>query len=183
MTPTEDALVAARFDELARRIAAAEFRDRELDRALLEELHGALFDGVLATAGRCRGPDVGSDRVAFGPYLSYRRADVEGGLRHVFASVPRFAAGVARYVSDDEARRRHELAVAVWVGSELGRVHPFEDGNGRVARLCVAHVLVRFGQPAIAIATMSPVHVAALERYYDERDANPLIDVFAAARS
>lgn len=49
---------------------------------------------------------------------------------------------------------------------ELVAVHPFNDGNGRTARLLMNLVLVRAGYPAIAIRPDDrPAYIAALETH------------------
>jgi Fic family protein len=44
----------------------------------------------------------------------------------------------------------HPVALAAWVHCELGRIHPFVDGNGRLSRLLLNAILVRGGyEPVI----------------------------------
>lgn len=44
----------------------------------------------------------------------------------------------------------HPVALAAWAHCEIGRIHPFKDGNGRLARLLTNAILVRGGyEPVI----------------------------------
>ncbi len=44
----------------------------------------------------------------------------------------------------------HPVALAAWVHCELGRIHPFSEGNGRLSRLLLNTILVRGGyEPVI----------------------------------
>ena len=58
------------------------------------------------------------------------------------------------------------------------RVHPFEDGNGRASRLCLAHVLVQCGLHVIPIEAVRQEYTEALNHYYDTHDIGPLVDLY-----
>lgn len=45
----------------------------------------------------------------------------------------------------------HPVALAAWVHCEIGRIHPFFDGNGRLARLLMNAILVRGGYKPVII--------------------------------
>jgi len=57
------------------------------------------------------------------------------------------------------------LKVAIFAHERVGLVHPFEDGNGRVARLAMNHVLRRYGQGYVVFPPLSesPELMAALQ--------------------
>lgn len=45
----------------------------------------------------------------------------------------------------------HPVALAAWAHCELGRIHPFADGNGRLARLLMNAILIRGGYSPVQI--------------------------------
>lgn len=47
----------------------------------------------------------------------------------------------------------HPVALAAWVHCQFGKIHPFSDGNGRLARLMMNAVLVREGYRPVVISS------------------------------
>lgn len=53
---------------------------------------------------------------------------------------------------------------AAWLHHRFVQIHPFEDGNGRTARLLMSHVYAKRGEPPpIVTATEKPQYIRALE--------------------
>jgi Fic family protein len=61
---------------------------------------------------------------------------------------------VAWYRSEEEEKTFNPLETAALFHYRYIRVHPFEDGNGRIARLLVNYILLRNGYPMIVIPTI-----------------------------
>jgi Fic family protein len=86
---------------------------------------------------------------------------------HVPAAIERLCAAMAR---PDAA----PLDAAVAAHHDFTRIHPFEDGNGRLARLLMNFVLMRAGfPPAVIPQTARRAYIAALQAA-DEGDRYPL---------
>ena len=45
----------------------------------------------------------------------------------------------------------HPVALAAWAHIEIGRIHPFGDGNGRTARIIMNTLLMRGGYSPVVI--------------------------------
>lgn len=58
-----------------------------------------------------------------------------------------FVSDFKKYAQQD----MHPVALAAWVHCEIGRIHPFSDGNGRLARLLMNAILVRGGYKPVII--------------------------------
>lgn len=65
---------------------------------------------------------------------------------------------------DRRDERRHPIERATWSRSELVRVHPFVDGNGRAARLLMNLEALAAGDPPILIRVEDRL------RYYEALD-------------
>lgn len=59
------------------------------------------------------------------------------------------------------------------------RIHPFDDGNGRVARILMNFILMQFGYPPVIIKTEDKVNYFRVLRLADADQLNPFIDYIA----
>ncbi len=69
----------------------------------------------------------------------------------------------------------HPLELAAWAHWKLVRIHPFQDGNGRVARIIMNYVLHKNGYAMIDIKTMEKQqYFKALEKCHYNNNARAL---------
>jgi Fic/DOC family len=74
---------------------------------------------------------------------------------------------------------RHLIEDLARLHAGFERIHPFPDGNGRVGRLVLTHLLVRMGYPpAIIEKDERKSYLKALKRA-DEGDCGPLTELLA----
>lgn len=77
---------------------------------------------------------------------------------------------VSAYLSDDT----RTLTVAAYLHAVLVDIHPFADGNGRVARLLMNMVLLAMGHPPVVIREQDRMaYYGALDAFHDEGDLEP----------
>jgi len=175
-TPEEERLLTEQLFELTKAVYAGELRQRRLDVALLRDLHAALFRGVRGHAGRIRAPGFGSERLQFGPHRSVHRDEVERELLAVFDRTDHALRALKD--TDPEDYELHAIGLAVWAHARIIWVHPFEDGNGRVSRLCASHLLVQLGLHPIAIEAVKQEYTEALNYYFVRKEIEPLVDLY-----
>lgn len=143
---------------------------------LLQALHRNIFHGVRSHAGRCRGPDFGSEHLVFGPHRSVGRADVPRDVTAIFEAFDRT---LIRLESDPNASDYESgvLRAALRLHADVIRVHPFEDGNGRSGRALMDVVLVRLGLRPLPIEVPKQEYLASLNHYYQTGDLDALQDM------
>jgi len=99
-----------------------------------------------------------------GRYADQGRYVLTGTGRHSFpspAEVPALMADFARWLGSAEATP----ATAFTAHRQLADIHPFNDGNGRTARLLMNLILIRGGYPPVAVRPEDrPVYVDALQQ-------------------
>ena len=59
------------------------------------------------------------------------------------------------------------------------RIHPFDDGNGRVARILMNFILMQFGYPPVIIKTEDKQNYYAVLRLADADELEPFIEYIA----
>jgi len=114
----------------------------------------------------------------------YREAEITYGFETGTAP-----ALIAAAVEDVIVRHHHVLAEwqelpsasevlfhATWIHAELIRIHPFWDGNGRLARLVQAWLCWSYGLLA-PVYTNRTAYLGGLNRYHSTRDLSLLMTV------
>jgi len=154
---------------------------RLIQAPLLFDLHRALFEEVRGHADRPRGRGFGSEVLRFGPRYSSPRDRVADDLDRMFRRL-RAAVSEAEAQRDDGAYELSALRVALWGHTEVIRIHPFEDGNGRSSRLLLDVLLVRFGLRPVSFDVVRAEYIAALEAAF-EGDDGLLVDLVVRLQS
>jgi Fic family protein len=84
-----------------------------------------------------------------------------------------------RLYQDMESSNRPAVIRAAWLHHRFTQIHPFQDGNGRVARALTAFVFVKDGGfPIVVDRDLRGVYIDALEAA-DRGELRPLVRLFA----
>jgi Fic family protein len=133
-----------------------------LDLERIATLHRMLLGNIdERIAGRFRGP---GEYVRVGPHIAPPPEQVEAMLSTLLVE---YEAGVDGRASQRIAR----------LHLEFERIHPFNDGNGRIGRVIINYALYRLGFPPVIVRSRGKERYYAMLRAYDDRrDTNPFED-------
>lgn len=162
--------------QLVETIHRGDLRERPLRPELLLDLHRALFDGVRSHAGRPRGPGFGSEVLRFGVRYSLPRDRVAKALEQCFLRL-RVDQAELEDNPTQEGYEHRALRLALGAHVEVIRIHPFEDGNGRTARLLLDLLLVRSGLRPVPVELVRTEYITALEAAF-QGDDGLLVDCY-----
>lgn len=158
-------------------------RERELSTSFVKELHACL----LAHQDTASARNTFGRRVEMpltrGEYKKRLNSPVRpDGLIHEYCPPEQVASEMDRlvemHVSHLDAGVVPEVEAA-WLHHRFVQIHPFQDGNGRVARALATLVMIRAGGLALVVTdAMRSEYIKALE-VADGGDLAPLVKLFA----
>lgn len=172
-TREEEVRLSANLLDLTTKVHAGEFSKRRVSLQLFDELHHSLFVGVRGHAGRHRHRSFGSERLVFGPYRSSPRETVQAELEKLAVDIERKCDSL----SGEERRVVEVYQFVAQAHARFIRIHPFEDGNGRVGRVLLSLLLVRLGLHPIAVETVKQEYLNAINAFHDTQNVEPLLDL------
>jgi Fic family protein len=161
--PLKDFLDARNHWEAIEMLFDVVAEQRAVTPGLLCELNGLILRGVEATVARsAAGAAVGKPATPGAYKLQANHVLQPDGTIHRYVEPVHVAAEVERLCAFIEtARDRHPLVLAALAHYDFVRIHPFDDGNGRGARLLMNLLLLRAGFPPAVVP------LAARRRYYE----------------
>jgi Fic family protein len=142
---------------------------------LLQDLHAGLFRGVRDHAGRHRAPGTGTPYLTFGPNRSANRDDVPGLLEQLVRDAEKQCDSVRSLEGPDRALQAFK--VAALIHARFIRIHPFEDGNGRVGRLLMNIILVRLGYSPVSVEVPRAEYYEVINLFHRTANLEPLVDL------
>ena len=158
-------------------------RARPLTTSFIRELHALMTRHQRYASGRDQFGNLVEMELAHGDWKQLpnnpTRAD---GSVHEYCPPEQVSAEMDRLV---EMHDRHSARAvppeveAAWLHHRFAQIHPFQDGNGRVARAITSLVFIRAGWfPLVVTSKDKDAYLDALEAA-DGRDLGPLVNHFA----
>ena len=108
--------------------------NKQITREIIQQLHEFVTKGILKNPGQYRTGNVG-----------ITGADIKP------PSFLKIVKLMDQYILNIKKLRLHPIKKSAYIHHELVRIHPFWDGNGRVARLLTNFYLMKKGYPPIVI--------------------------------
>lgn len=136
--------------------------EEDLDEELIKDLHQILMDNIFS-GGIYRNGNVRITGASFSP-PSWEAVRQE----------------MKNFIEDYKIKKEntHPVELAAWVHAEFIRIHPFQDGNGRSARLLLNFILMKRGYlPIVIEAKNRPDYYQALDNYGREGDLGLFLDM------
>ncbi len=158
-------------------------RERELSTSFVKELHAVLLEHQDTAAARNTFGRRVEMPLTKGRYKKRPNSPVRpDGRIHEYCPPEQVASEMDRLVEMHASHQ--EVGVfpeveAAWLHHRFAQIHPFQDGNGRVARALATLVMIRAGWLTLVVTdAMRSDYIAALEAA-DGGDLAPLVQLFA----
>ena len=145
---------------------------RTIDEALVLEAHRALTQGTYDERRWVRGERPGS----------YKVHDYVVGVNGVGSPPDDVAGDIRELLSElSAATPSNALMVAAYFHLVFEGIHPFADGNGRVGRALMNHLLIMNDHPPIIVYDEDKLaYYGAMQVWDDEGDLAPMVDFLRA---
>lgn len=139
-------------------IEEANMQDTPLTQNFIRTLHKTLLREDYTVYRNLPGGGQTSYVIHAGQYKSRPNSVITRyGDRFEYASpeeTPALMTDLVNWYNDEEKKGKHSpLELAALFHYRYIRIHPFEDGNGRIARLMVNYILSRHGWPMVVVRT------------------------------
>lgn len=148
----------------------AKVKDYPLTETFIRQLHKTLLREDYEECRNLPGGVVTSFTIHAGRYKTRPNSVITRyGDRFDYASpeeTPALMSDLVRWYNEEEQRgEMHPVDLAILFHYRYIRIHPFEDGNGRIARLLVNYILTRHGYPMIVVRSRKKqAYLEALHR-------------------
>lgn len=145
-------------------VKACVAQGKALDEAVTKDIHALLMENIL-TGGVYRNVAV---RISGAGHKPPPPSEMYRQIKAFFADLP--------YKTDLSA-----IELAAWTHAEFVRIHPFEDGNGRTARMLMNYQLMAQNFLPVFVAKENRLeYFEALEAWAVDGDLRPFADMIAA---
>ena len=160
--------------------------DRVLSKGYIHELHAALLRHQDTTAVRDQFGNIFEARLVKGKYKERpNNPQKSDGSMHQYCPPEQVDSEMERLLALHAQHEKESVPVeiqAAWLHHRFTQIHPYQDGNGRVARALASLLFIRAGWfPTIVIREDRTRYIDALEAA-DASDLYPLVLFFVDAQ-
>lgn len=155
-------------------------KKRMLSVSYIKELHAALLRSQDVTDGVDSQGRIVDIPLIKGDWKTQTNHPVRDGVTYTYCPPEQVASEMDRLVKIYEDYSKESIpteVLAAWLHHRFSQIHPFQDGNGRVARAIASLVLIKHGLfPLVITRNDKPKYIDALEAA-DSGSLKPLIDL------
>jgi len=156
--------------------------NRSLSTSYIKELHQALLRSQETTEGIDSMGRLVDFPLEKGKWKTRANFPVRDGVTYAYCPPEQVDSEMDRLVAMHASHACEDVPCdvqAAWLHHRFVQIHPFQDGNGRVARALATHVLVKHGLfPLVVTRDDKPAYLDSLERS-DEFGLAPFISLVA----
>ncbi len=165
------------FDFIAQR--------REISTSYIKELHAALLRSQTLTEAVDSFGQTIEVELQKGEWKKLPNTPLRDGVAYIYCPPEHVGSEMDRLVDIHLTHYHGNIppdVQAAWLHHRFTQIHPFQDGNGRIARALASLVLVRAGLfPLLVTRDNKADYIEALERA-DRGDLGPLVAFFAKSQ-
>ena len=155
---------------------------RNLTTSYIKELHAALLRSQKTTEGLGAQKNPVQIPLVKGEWKKTPNYPQRNGTTFTYCPPEQTASEMDRLVEMHAKHIKEEIpseVQATWLHHRFTQIHPFQDGNGRVARAVASLVLIKNGLfPLVVTREDRPAYLEALEKA-DDGDLKPLVNLVA----
>ncbi len=183
--PIRDHLDIKGHDEAVKAVEEAVVEERGLTEAFIRGLHAILLKESYEVDAETPDGRPARRRVEIGTYKSApNNVRTSTGETYYFTPPEQVKPAMSDLIDWYEAREaadEHPIVLAATFHYRFVRVHPFDDGNGRMARLLMNMILIRHGYTvALVRQEQRDRYIWELERADKAEDLSQFIDYIAS---
>lgn len=156
----------------------------ELTEAFIRQLHQLLLKESYEVEARTQNGKATKRRIEVGKYKTMpNHVLTQTGETFYFAAPQETPAKMQELIEwfrkEKEKADVNPIILAALFHYRFIRIHPFDDGNGRVARILMNFILMQFGYPPVIIKTEDKENYYAVLRLADVGELEPFIEYVA----
>ena len=182
--PLKDHFEMTGHDEAVKWIEDVVKQERPLTENFIRELHTLLLKETSEKKAKTPEGIITTRRITVGQYKTVpNHVETQTGEIFYFATPEETPAKMGDLMAWYQEKQSQNDVEPILLAAEFHynfiRIHPFDDGNGRTARLIMNFILMRFGYPPVIIKTDDKENYFNVLRLADAGNLEPFVEYIA----
>ena len=182
--PLNDHIEMTGHDEAVKWIEDIVRQERPLTENFIRELHTLLLKETSEKKAKTPEGIITTRRITVGQYKTVpNHVETQTGEIFYFATPEETPAKMGDLMAWYQEKQAQDDVEPILLAAEFHynfiRIHPFDDGNGRTARLIMNFILMRFGYPPVIIKTDDKENYFNVLQLADAGNLEPFVEYIA----